>query len=205
MNGVTGYDVQQAATVAVAPNVYTGAPNVYTAAPQRMEVAQTGPARALPKELLEPLREELRRLIDAEAFVDNLPLLESTTRAVRHLIMTLSHQAHPAAPVGSMTGPMGSVTFGAQGGTVFGGSNPEQFGARAIRELVGLAPNIAQTFAKAMRLSPLNIIAAIASAREKGLTDLAERLEAALIGDLTDLVEKAEPSAPSAASSGGES
>jgi hypothetical protein len=80
-----------------------------------------------------------------------------------------------------MYGAASGTAWPTVGGSGYGGSGygeVEQFGARAIRELVNVAPKIAEAWAT----SPEKIVAAIAAAKDKGLTALAEKLEAKLLG-----------------------
>ena len=83
--------------------------------------------------------------------------------------------------------------------------DPEQFGARAIREIVSLVPAVAETWAKAMRPPPTtaSLVDAISIARTKGLEDLAARIEAKLLEGLDVLAAPSHATTTPAAGAGG--
>jgi len=143
--------------------------------------------RPIPKELTDALRAEFLRLIEGDRFLDNLATLEGLARTTLQLTMTIGVTPKAANPPRRVHGNIwdGNVAYGSSSGPT-GGKNPEQFGARAIRELVALVPEVAAKVTQAMRQSPASLVEAIASAKEKGLAALAEKLEAKLLDGIED-------------------
>jgi hypothetical protein len=151
--------------------------------------------RPLAKEFVDVLRGEFQKLIDDPQFVEKLTTIERLAVHARELALTLGdlgpmRLGHAGQAAGEVVNPVyigpqensgygiGFGSYSMSGGLAT--ASPEQFGARAIRELVGLAPEIASQVAKAFQ-TPKSIIDAIASARERGLTALADKLEAKLL------------------------
>jgi hypothetical protein len=153
-----------------------------------MQQPHIGEMKPLPKELVDALRAEFRRLIEDEKFMENLTTLERLASHARDLAMTLGvPDAVVRGPRGGAQVAMGGfydTAQGTQGNSTFSmnpSGNPEQFGARAIRELVGLAPDIASRIGKALRQTPASVVDAITKAKAEGLTELAAKLEAKLL------------------------
>lgn len=147
--------------------------------------------RPLAPALVEALRAEFHKLIEDPLFVEKLASIEQLAARGRELAVTLGDLAGHAAPATASGNFMvGGIVPNPNYGYAAG--NPEQFGARAIRELVGLAPDIAERVAKAFR-STESIVCAIASAKEKGLDGLAAKLEAKLLASLDDDPSPAAP------------
>jgi len=96
-------------------------------------------------------------------------------------------------------GAISGITLGSPTTTPnIAATNPEQFGARSVRELVNMVPEIAANVARALRQSPVAIVEAIAKAKEHGLTDLAAQLQANLLLDGEPLPATAAPPKPAA-------
>jgi hypothetical protein len=130
--------------------------------------------RPLAPALVEALRAEFLKLIEDPMFIERLSTIEQLAARGRDLAVTLGDLGGLTSPTGYSGVPlMPSVPY----------PNSEQFGARAIRELVGLAPDIASRVAKVFK-SPEALINAIASAKEKGLDSLAAKLEAKLLASV---------------------
>ena len=146
----------------------------------RMPVGHSPPGtRQVPKELIRSLREEFKRLIKGDDFLENLAQIESLTQATRAVVTAINGQSMPnygrRHHVGiPMSNPYSPIV----------GQNPEQFGARAIRELVNLIPDVMSKLeqAKQPKQSPASLVEAIATAKTNGLTELATKLESQLLG-----------------------
>ena len=123
-------------------------------------IAASSASRAIDPELVKALQKEFRRLVDAEEFLDNLPALQGLADTTRRLVMTLG--AVPAVPArGRVLGNVGGYDGYLSPGTMMtngpqGARNPEQFGARAIRELVNLVPDAVAKIADALRTGSAN-------------------------------------------------
>jgi hypothetical protein len=148
--------------------------------------------RPIPKELTDALRAEFLRLIEGDSFLSNLVMIEKLTQSTRQLVMTIGvvPQPPPGSLLQSFSDQQAYVNVPQAGPSVLypGGNarNVEQFGARAVRELVALAPDIIAKVMKSARESPLSLVGAIHAAHEKGMTELATKLEAKLFGESTD-------------------
>jgi hypothetical protein len=150
--------------------------------------------REVPKELTESIRAEFKRLLEGDDFIQNLTTIEKLAARSRELILTIS--VPPGMLRGGGGNPMmssptvyptvyqdniGAMVLGSNvSGTV---SSPEQFGARAIRQLVELAPEIAETIGKAINGGPAGLVKAICVAKVNGMEALAAKLEAKLLGE----------------------
>ncbi len=179
-----------------------------TAAPRRPTML-----KPLPKELVEALRSEFRRLVEDPHFIDNLLVLGQLAANGHALASTLGGMPRPRSD------RWGSATNINGGQPIYNGSdsemesyglhpqNHEQFGARMLREIVALAPSVAVAHAKAQAQSPAALVEAIALAKDKGLTAMVEALEKKLLDSLesSDLppvasvataVSSARPAAP---------
>jgi hypothetical protein len=176
--------------------------------PQRRTPTALREVQPMAKELVEALRAEFLKLVQDEKFIERLATIEALAARGRELAITLGDVGdlvalnRPGAPglgassyiapnmmEGSMIGTIGPNPTGWMAG-------PEQFGARAIRELVGLAPEIATRVAKAFQ-SPTSVVKAIAEAKAQGLEALAAKLEAKLL-DACDLDPSPEEPRPEA-------
>jgi hypothetical protein len=161
-------------------------------APANPALSQGAPMemRPIPKELTEALRAEFARLIEGDRFLENLALLENLARTTRGLTMTIGVVPKGSAPQSPQAGVYmagGNVWTGPVPNGPIGTKYAEQFGARAIRELVTLVPEIAAKVAQSLRQSPANLVEAIHSAKEKGLVELAAKLEAKLLDAIDDV------------------
>ena len=123
---------------------------------------------------------------------DNLTQIEQVTAKARELFMSIRGPGAQFARGPQLISPQGmggstsTVTFGA--GTSY--SNPEQFGASAIRQLVSLVPEILGS----QNNSPDKLMAAIVLAEEKGHHDVAESLKKKLLGgDAASELKRFEP------------
>jgi hypothetical protein len=161
--------------------------------------------KAAPPALVAALRTEFLRLVDDDAFIQNLTLIERLAGRAREVILTLvipdgmvprrrgsngpfynaGLQANVYAGGQEEYGPdLATGSYGVASTPVMmpGGANHEQFGAKAIREVVNLFPTLAEAVAKAAHQSPVQQVLAITTARDRGLTELADKLEAKLLG-----------------------
>jgi hypothetical protein len=145
--------------------------------------------REVPKALIRAVRAELRALLDGD-LEDNLTQVEQVAVRARELFMSIRG---PGAQFtrGGLATPV--VMNGAQVGTVSSYntglvfpqqsySNPEQFGASAIRQLVALVPEIVSAQAN----TPDKLMTAIVLAEEKGHHDIAQALKKKLMGSDAD-------------------
>jgi len=146
--------------------------------------------REVPKALVRAVRAELRALLDGD-LEDNLTQVEQVAVLARELFMSIrgpGAQFTRGMPTPIMTGQAvgGSMMTNYSGGSgvVYptSYSNPEQFGASAIRQLVNLVPEIMSAQAN----SPDKLMAAIALAQEKGHDDIARALKKKLMGEVPD-------------------
>lgn len=153
------------------------------------EASALGP-REVPKALIRAVRAELRALLEGN-LEDNLEQIGAVTARARELFMTIRGpgakfaRGGPQPLVTSMASSANigsSVYMGPQfvGGSY--GSNPEQFGAQAIRQLVSLVPEILNAKAN----SPDKIMKAIAIAKKEGQEDIVQALRKKLLGDDAD-------------------
>jgi hypothetical protein len=125
------------------------------------------------KELLDSLRAEFRKLVDGDGFQNNLHTIARLAEHAQSIVMTLGSPVAQAGPP--------SIQPGFEITTLPPMSNPEQFGAKAIRELVAVAPRLAEAFARAPNDSPEKLVEAVKKARDLGMDELAERIEARLL------------------------
>jgi hypothetical protein len=153
--------------------------------------------KPMPKELVDAIRAEFRKLIEDPDFIGKLTTIERLASSTRDLALTLgdpSSDALRGRAGGFVNGiaTSGTTLYGSDSYSVPAMSNPyaapEQFGARAIRELVGLAPTIAAAAAN-WKQTPTSLVEAIGKAREQGLKELAEKLET----KLSEMFGQAEP------------
>jgi hypothetical protein len=141
-------------------------------------------AREVPKALVRAIRAELRALLDGN-LEDNLTQVEQVAVRARELFMSIrgpGAQFIRGGPQTSVTGAIvnGLTSYNGATATVYpqSYSNPEQFGASAIRQLVNLVPEILS----AQSSTPDKLMAAIALAEEKGHHDIAKSLKKKLMG-----------------------
>jgi hypothetical protein len=157
--------------------------------PHRMHPGAPVRADALAPETIAAMRAECRKLVDAEDFLNSLPLLENAARAMRQLAIVLD----PAAMLAHGPKMHPAWMSSAYGAMVANPGNLEQFGARAIRELVAaMGP-------KKTEEDPVKLVTAIGIARERGLTGLADKLEAALLSAYGGAEEPPRTEPPTAA------
>lgn len=185
------------------------------------------------EELIEALRAEFRGIIEGDDFPTNLITIAQLAQSARRTIMTLNvpaglglHRRGRQIGPGGMSlndgGELDSMleaddslsqypnppnpinTWGSFTG-VHHRRDPEQFGARAIREIVSLVPAVAETWAKAMRPPPTtaSLVDAISIARAKGLEDLAARIESKLLEGLDAPAAPSHATTTPAAGAGG--
>jgi len=130
------------------------------------------------------VREELRKVIDTEPFgaAELLRLAEiadaggQLLKATRNKFQSAIDEADKLKASGSILG---------------GPANPaETFGAKAIRELQQMIPQLVGT-----RRSPEQLVRAIAAARKEGLDDVAEELKSEL-SDMMALDKRHKPEVP---------
>ncbi len=156
--------------------------------------AASADPRELPRVLVEGIRDELKRLVDGKV-EDNLIQIQSVCQRANELFMVLrgatarfnQHRGPGSYPLPGVYGGLdSSVTIGAPmvtdygyvGSSVSPQNNPEQFGAKAIRELVSLIPEVLAAHSN----SPEKLMAAIALAKEKGHDEIAATLTERLLG-----------------------
>lgn len=147
---------------------------------ERHKAAVSAGARAVSPALVAALREEMKQLVEGD-FAGNLPQIAKLAQKAQDLFVTI--RANGASMPSSM-----SASYAA-GGVVYSGalnygSNPEQFGARAIRELVALLPEILN--ANKPRATASDLMLAIDMAEAKGKTDLANKLRDKLLTQFAD-------------------
>lgn len=152
----------------------------------------------------EALRAKMRQILERPATVRSLMELEQTSRLAREILIagmdasSLVHRGHmhggmamQASNGGTpydMALPMGAMLPSLP----IGSSYAENFGAQVLREL-GVANG-----SKDGRRSAADLVAAVAEARDRGLHDLAAKLEAELLGEGTVDVVAAKDAAPPA-------
>ena len=157
--------------------------NLLTKARWRQEINRRGYEGRLPvasNRLAETLREELRAILDNDGKPFDLQVARHVydfAIAAKDLLTVSVRTVEDAINViADNNGPMETLT---------GAGEPpppevasETFGARIMRELFALMPSELRKTNE----DPLAIVAAIADARERGLHDLAAKLEHRLIG-----------------------
>ena len=150
--------------------------------------------REVPKALVRAVRAELRALLDGN-LEDNLTQVEQVAVRARELFMSIRGPGAQFTRGGSTQSPVmmngaqiGTMSSYSSSGAVFPASysNPEQFGASAIRQLVNLVPEIMS----AQNSSPDKLMAAIVLAEEKGHDDIAKALKKKLMGDTAEESKK---------------
>jgi len=140
--------------------------------------------RPVPPALVASLRAEFQALVDGK-LEDNLIQIERLAARARELCGVISGLDQRVHVRGGQLGEYNSNSYGVSYGVgaipLPASSNPEQFGASAIRQLVNSAPDVAARFAEAFSNSPARQVEAIATARSRGLSSLADKLEARLL------------------------
>jgi hypothetical protein len=178
----------------------------------KLRHVEQGAVRRAPEGLLAAIRLEFHKLIDGDDFPENLVQLGKLAASTRELLLTiglppgiLSRRERGLGSLGTgaevegdgSLSPFMTSSYGGTGGTGFTDTvpsymsahrrkDPEQFGARAIRELVNLVPDVARSVADAIRPAPsaADLVKAISTAKENGLGDLASVLERRLLASL---------------------
>jgi len=147
----------------------------------------------LSEALRDALRAEMRRLIDGDEFVRNLPQIQQVAAAAHQLCLTLRvgdpqvMRRHGTAGWGNVGGGflVSNNSIGSYGSdaTMMPSPmpNPEQFGASMVRQIVNAIPDAAQTVADALANRPDHLVSALAKAEESGLHDVAESLRQRLL------------------------
>jgi hypothetical protein len=135
----------------------------------------------VPPEVIEPIRVELRKLVDAPDLDKSLVAIAKLAKRAKDLFMVLKD------PVHATVGPRSQFMMNnseesddlesASTGVLFSPNTAETFGAKAIRELVGALPAITSM----QRDTPEALVRAIADARIRGLTDVSAELEMRLV------------------------
>lgn len=145
--------------------------------------ANTLSPKPVPKALVEAIREELRALVEGDLDA-NFSQIEKIVIRSRELFMTLKGPDAPftrgATPIPGM--PLTVYNGGFSSGSIsmpYTASNPEQFGAQAIRQLVSMVPEILN----ARSNTPDKLMKAIALAKKEGHHDIAEALKKKLLGE----------------------
>jgi hypothetical protein len=163
---------------------------------------QPGAKTSIPEPLVAAVRAELRDLVDGD-IGDALVLnrIEQLAARARELFSVVRGSPAPArqgtgvAYGGSSVATYNMGTFGGVVGTVV---EPEQFGARAIRELVSLIPEV---IAGQKKESPADIAEAMRIAKQEGDEELHAALRERLLGkklEKKSVIEaKAEPASTS--------
>lgn len=163
------------------------------------------------EQLAEALRQKLREIIDQPISFRSLLELEETARLGRELLIV---GKDPEALRGKRL-RSGNVSYvssnslaavsmdGDDDGSLAYSSPAETFGATVIREIVGVASAL---MGSRNEPTPLEIVTAAALAQEKGMTELAQKLTAKLVGGqavsaLTVVPEKAPQDNPGAEAS----
>lgn len=163
-------------------------------------------ASPVPKELVEAMRQEFRKLVEAEDFWRKMSQMAQLAAQADSLFRTISAAA-AAATVPVLSNQAMGINMGYSGAPFIAGPasvspapNPEQFGAKAIRELVASVPEVASEIARAIAdavRDPRQTVEAIAMARSRGLEDLANKLERQLTGDAPERSKPAQGSSKS--------
>jgi hypothetical protein len=175
---------------------------VTSSGPQTPIAPAGGPKVPLAKELVESLRAEFHKLIDGDRFMENLVTIGNLSRHAYDLWRTLG-----VAPIASGSRPQQvgpNYIYGDSGEQMpmampisVSNLNPEQFGARSIREIIGLAPELMRTWANAHKNTAGAVVDAISKAKSLGLEDLATRLETKLMSMIEgDFEPEEEPELP---------
>ena len=157
--------------------------------------------------LRDALRGELRRLIDSDDFVRNLPQIQQVAATAHQLCLTLRvgdpnvMRGRPGGPYlvgGNYTAAQWANEMSEGYGGVSGPSvsNPEQFGASMVRQIVDAVPDAAQTIADALTNRPDHLVAALVAAESGNLPDVAASLRGRLMAAAKVAEPKVEPPAP---------
>lgn len=136
----------------------------------------------LPTELVESIRVELLKLVQAPDIDKNLVAIGKLSQRARDLFMVLKN---PEAAMKSKRGyQYGDESESSEGPNVMGMPNgsSETFGAKAIREIIGALPGIMN----AQNETPSSLVIAASIARDRGMTDLSAEIERKLIGRTLD-------------------
>lgn len=180
------------ALVGVAPEPATELPAKKNGAPHAHAHPQ------IPKAIVDAIRSEMKALVEAEDLDANLILLEQLAGRARELFMTFK------APHARFTrrGP-GGIGYAYAGDVSYGGSTlytsgfpassqfvgaPEQFGAKAIREIISILPELLA--GRSESASPDKLVDAIAAAKKNGEEEIAKELTARLLAKPENITEK---------------
>jgi hypothetical protein len=155
------------------------------------------PTERAPSPLVEAIRSELLSLANDPNLETKLSSIAQVATRASELLLAVRVDPKMVRmnPTGLQNiGSTYSVPYSVQGGSgnVIGVSSsgpaiagPEQFGATAIRQLVNLVPEAIEGMRRAQLEDPAKLVAAIATAKERGLDALADKLERRLL-DLDD-------------------
>lgn len=133
--------------------------------------------RKVPAALLDAVRAEMASMLQGDIEDPQaLSQIEKFAQVANTLFAVVRGQPHVHPHVAAYNG---GAVYGGGVVSVGGYSNPEQFGARAIRELVGLLPEILQSQKKE---SPAEIAEAMKIAKEEGDEELRLALRDKLMG-----------------------
>ncbi len=167
--------------------------------PMRQQPPKLLEIKPMPKELVESIRAEFRKLVDDPDFIGKLTSIERLAANTRELAVTLGDPSSDAMKGRGqfMSAPSGWIGEQSYGGIAMAnpygpGGGPEQFGARAIRELVNLIPSISAA-ARDYKQTSADLVDAIAQARQRGLGDIADHLEKKLLCSFDKPVEPVQP------------
>ncbi len=151
----------------------------------------------IPKPIVDAIRAEMKALIEADDLDANLILLEQLAGRARELFMTFKapHARFTRRGLGMYSGD--SYAYG--GGSTFytGGiyptstqaiGAPEQFGAKAIREIISILPELLA--GRSESASPDKLVDAIAAAKKNGEEEIAKELTARLLAKPENITEK---------------
>lgn len=152
----------------------------------------------VPPEVIEPIRVELRKLVDAPDLDKSLVAIAKLAKRAKDLFMVLKDPVHATVGPRSPFMMMGNTGTNEEEEDPNSGSSPviwpnaaETFGAKAIRELVGALPAITSM----QRDTPEALVRAIADARIRGLTDVSAELEMRLVQKRLDGDRPVDPTA----------
>ncbi len=163
-------------TMGPSPNMALG-PQLDQEAARRAAMA---PVREVPPALVEALRTEMKQLVEGDITKNVGQLINVATKAAE-LFQTIrgeSIELQRRRGNGLVVG--GADSMYASGPMMAGYGGPEQFGARAIRELVSLVPEILAAQKKSETSSDL--VTAIALAKAQGQDDIVAYLREKLLG-----------------------
>lgn len=182
------------ALVGVAPEPATELPAKKNGAPH----AHAQPH--IPKAIVDAIRTEMKTLIEADDLDANLVLLEQLAGRARELFMTFKapHARFSRRGNGMMYGDAyaygggstlytGGIGLGMQsvGGSI---AAPEQFGAKAIREIISILPELLA--GRSESASPDKLVDAIAAAKKNGEEEIAKELTARLLAKPENITDK---------------